>query len=231
MLKNIYRIGFVSLMCLSFMVFTADAQDKITGPWMWMIAQFPAGQGGAAVTDDDGLDDQSNGKVTEEDVAKNGLTKKYLNAEYKDDFEWTEGEIAATGGNNLNDMLNRIKLGPDGDINDYCSYAVINVKSSKALNDVTGRAGSDDSIKIWLNGDVVHKNAVNRGAGNFQDTFKVDIKRGSNVLMVKVCERGGGWSMFVGFDADLDYNLNFTGLPVEPETKLTTQWGLVKKSY
>lgn len=231
MFKIVYRIGFISLMCLSFMVFTADAQDKITGPWMWMIAQFPAGTGGAAVTDKDGLDEQSNGKVTEEDIAKKGLTKKFLNAEYKDDFEWTEGEIAATGGNNVNDTLARIGLGPGGDLNDYCSYAVINVKSSKVQNGITGRAGSDDSIKIWLNEKVVHKNPVNRGAGDFQDTFKVDFKRGSNVLMVKVCERGGGWSMFIGFDANLDYNLNFAGLPVEPESKLTTQWGIVKKSY
>ena len=40
------------------------------------------------------------------------------------------------------------------------------------------KVGSDDSVKVWLNGAEVHKNAVNRGAGDFQDTFQVDLKQG-----------------------------------------------------
>ena len=82
-----------------------------------------------------------------------------------------------------------------------------------------------------MNGKEVHKNPVNRGAGDFQDTFEIDLKKGDNVLMVKVCERGGGWSMFAGIDAALEYNLKFKGLPVEPAGKLATQWAAVKSSY
>ena len=62
------------------------------------------------------------------------------------------------------------------------------------------RVGSDDAIKVWLNGEVVHNNPVNRGASDFQDVFQVDLVVGDNLLMVKVSERGGGWSMFVGID-------------------------------
>ena len=82
--------------------------------------------------------------------------------------------------------------------------------------------GSDDSVKIWLNGKVVHKNAVNRGAGDFQDTFKVDLIDGINRILVKVGEKGGGWSMFFGIDA------NFNVVAVESAGKLSTTWASIK---
>ena len=51
------------------------------------------------------------------------------------------------------------------------------------------------------------------------------------MLLVKVCERGGGWSMFVGIDAELEYNLKFRGLPVEPAGKLATTWATIRSAY
>jgi hypothetical protein len=207
------------------------APDKIEGPWMWIITPSEAGRGGAASTDIDGIDEATKGKLTEEEVALEGITDKILKVKFPDKLKWTEGEIAPTGGNNINDMLIKIKLGPGGDVNDYCSYAVINAVSKVKKAGVEARVGSDDSVKVWMNGEEVHKNAVNRGAGDFQDTFEVDLKKGDNVFMVKVCERGGGWSMFAGIDAPLEYNLKFKGLPVEPAGKLATQWAAVKRSY
>ena len=209
----------------------ATAVDKIEGPWYWMITESPAGGGGAAVTDVDGIKDATKGKLTEEDVAKEGITDKVLKVKFAENYKWTEGEISAHGGNNINDMLIKIKLGPGGDVNDHCSYAVINAVSKVTKKGVEAKVGSDDSVKVWMNGKEVHKNPVNRGANDFQDTFKVDLKKGDNVFMVKVCERGGGWSMFAGIDADLEYNLKFKGFPVEPAGKLATQWAAVKSSY
>lgn len=209
----------------------ASALDKIEGPWMWIITESEAGQGGALATDIDGIDEATKGKLTEEDVAKQGITDEILKVKFPDKLEWTEGEIAPVGGNNINDMLIKIKLGPGGDVNDYCSYAVINAVSKKKLADVEARVGSDDSVKVWMNGKEEHSNPVNRGAQDFQDTFEVDLNKGDNVLMVKVCERGGGWSMFVGIDADLEYNLKFKGLPVEPAGKLATTWATIRSAY
>ena len=37
--------------------------------------------------------------------------------------------------------------------------------------------------------------------------------------MVKVTEKGGGWSMFVVIDAKLTYNLKLAGLAIDPESK------------
>ena len=226
MFRKLCIIGLACLMSSSIMTLTVDAQDKVTGPWMWIITQDSVGCG-AAATHVDEIDEQTGGKLTEEDVAKNGITPKILRVKFKNDLEWTEGEIAATGGNNLNEAITKIGL-TAGDLNNHCAYAVINARSKKTVKGATARVGSDDSVKVWVNGKDVHANAVNRGAQNFQDTFNVDIKVGDNVIMVKVCECGGGWSMFFGIQADLDYNLKFEGWPVEPADKLTTQWAQIK---
>ena len=181
---------------------TYNAQDKLTGPWLWMIAPTAAGQGGTASTNVDSLAAASGGAVTEADVAANGANE----GDKVGALEWTLGEISATGGNNINDLVEEIGLG-EGNIDDHSSYALITLESDTAQSGVTMRVGSDDSIKVWLNGEVVHINAVNRGAGDFQDTFKVNLKKGDNLLLVKVSERGGGWSMFVGLDVNVTYKV------------------------
>ncbi|MCY3549886.1 MAG: hypothetical protein OXU27_05135 [Candidatus Poribacteria bacterium] len=199
MYRKLFTIGLACLIVLFAMTMTANAQDKITGPWLWMIAPTEANQGGAASTDVDSLAEASGGEVTEQMVAENGANA----GDKVGDLEWTEGEISATGGNNVNDLVNEIGLG-EGDVNDHSSYGLITLVSASDQSGVDMRVGSDDSVKVWLNGEVVHTNAVNRGAGDFQDTFQVDIKQGDNLLLVKVSERGGGWSMFAGVDADVE---------------------------
>ena len=181
---------------------TYNAQDKLTGPWLWMIAPTAAGQGGTASTNVDSLAAASGGAVTEADVAANGANE----GDKVGALEWTLGEISATGGNNINDLVEEIGLG-EGNIDDHSSYALITLVSDTDQSNVTMRVGSDDSIKVWLNGEVVHINAINRGAGDFQDTFKVNLKKGDNLLLVKVSERGGGWSMFVGLDVNVTYKM------------------------
>ena len=198
MYRKLLTIGLACLIALFAMTMTANAQDKITGPWLWMIAPTEANQGGANSTDVDSLAEASGGDVTEDMIATNGAKE----GDTVGDLAWTLGEISATGGNNVNDLVNDIGLG-EGDVNDHSSYALITLESGSDQSDVDMKVGSDDSIKVWLNGEVVHNNPVNRGAGDFQDTFQVNLKAGANLLLVKVSERGGGWSMFVGIDADL----------------------------
>ncbi len=178
---------------------TETSLEKITGPWLWMIAPTEAGQGGAKSNNVDSLAAASGGSVTEADVAANGARE----GDAVGNYVWTFGEIAETGGNNVNDLLNKIGLGR-GDVDDHSSYALITLESAIAQSGVTMRTGSDDAIKIWLNGKVVHNNSIDRGAEDYQDRFKVDLKQGDNLLLVKVSERRGWWSMFVGIDADVN---------------------------
>ena len=177
---------------------TPVSLEKITGPWLWMIAPTKAGQGGARSTNVDSLAKVSNGAVTETDVAANGAKS----GDIVGDYAWPLGEIAVSGGDNVNDLINNVGMA-QGDVDDHSAYALITLESATAQPGVTMRVGSDDSIKVWLNGEVVHNNPIDRGAADFQDTFKVNLVAGDNLLLVKVSDRSEHWTMFVGIDADV----------------------------
>jgi len=53
--------------------------------------------------------------------------------------------------------------------------------------------GSDDGIKVWLNGELVHSNNTMRGVGPGDDKVKVKLNKGSNHLLIKVINSTGGW--------------------------------------
>ena len=215
MTQRPFSIAIVCLLTFFVMTHSVHAQEKITGPWLWMIAPTEPGQGGKASIDIDSLAVASGGAVTEADVAANGARE----GDRVGNFVWTLGKIPISGGNNINTCLNRIGM-VEGNVDDHSSYALLTFESDTAQRNVTTRVGSDDAIKVWLNGEVVHNNPVNRGASDFQDTFHVDLVAGDNLLMVKVSERRGGWSMFVGMDTvsraanDQDWKTNID--PADP---------------
>jgi hypothetical protein len=211
-------------MSLSVMTLTADAQQKILGPYLWMIAKTAANQGGANSTNIDSLDDASRGKVTEEKIAKNGARE----GDEVGDYEWTPGTLANNG--DINALVNQTGM-EVGALDDITSYALIVLKTKRAQKDVAMGVSSDDSVKVWVNGEVVHTNATNRGRGgdnSFQDHLKIDLKKGNNLVMIKVSERGGGWGMHFGVGGDYDIAEIDAILPVDPVGKLTTQWAQIK---
>jgi hypothetical protein len=55
--------------------------------------------------------------------------------------------------------------------------------------------GSDDGVKVWLNGQVVHANNATRACAPDQDKVQVKLKAGANTLLVKVTQGGGEWSV------------------------------------
>ncbi len=58
--------------------------------------------------------------------------------------------------------------------------------------------GSDDGIKAWLNGELVHENNVFRGLEPESDMVRVQLKQGRNKLMLKVSQGTGGWAACAG---------------------------------
>jgi len=54
--------------------------------------------------------------------------------------------------------------------------------------------GSDDGVKAWLNGAVVHRNNVDRGLVADQDMAPIRLKKGANELLLKITQGGGGWA-------------------------------------
>ena len=53
--------------------------------------------------------------------------------------------------------------------------------------------GSDDAIKVWLNGKLIHQNYAIRGVAVDNDMVPVDLLKGSNTIMIKVQNFGGPW--------------------------------------
>jgi len=72
-------------------------------------------------------------------------------------------------------------------------------------------AGSDDSIKIWLNGELVWNKRADRGYREDEDHLKVHLKKGVNTILVKV-DNGGGPTGFGLRIADPQETLKY-GLP------------------
>ena len=178
-----------------------DVPDKsytsIRGPWLWMIAPTKQNQGGKDSTHIDSLAVVSANTVNEETVSKYGANE----GDTVGNYAWTIGEIPPNG--NINTMLVNIGTTENTDLDDITSYAFTTLVSETDQPNVMMQVGSDDSIKVWLNGEVVWSNATNRGYRKNDDVFPVNLKKGDNLLLVKVSDRSGSWGMHVGVDAEV----------------------------
>ena len=79
---------------------------------------------------------------------------------------------------------------------DRVAYMKTELVSDK-VQDALLEMGSDDGIKVWLNGQEVHANSVTRPAVAGQDKAKIKLKQGTNALLVKVTQGGGEWQAIV----------------------------------
>jgi hypothetical protein len=74
------------------------------------------------------------------------------------------------------------------------AYARAQVNMPEERQAVLG-IGSDDSVKVWLNGQLVHEHwEVNgRGAVADNDRVPVTFRKGTNQLVLKIQNGGGPW--------------------------------------
>ncbi|MCU0874417.1 MAG: HEAT repeat domain-containing protein, partial [Pirellulaceae bacterium] len=77
--------------------------------------------------------------------------------------------------------------------NDRVAYLKTQLASVKE-QDAVLELGSDDGIKVWLNGQVVHANNATRPCAPGQDKVNVKLKQGPNTLLLKITQGGGEWS-------------------------------------
>ena len=71
--------------------------------------------------------------------------------------------------------------------------------------------GSDDGVKVWLNGKLVHAKNVARGVSPDEDKVNVALQEGTNELLLKVTNGAGDWGAivrFVGEDGKPLRNIN-----------------------
>jgi len=80
-----------------------------------------------------------------------------------------------------------------GSIN-RCGVYVQTTLVSPADQPVRLELGSDDGIKVWLNGKLVHDHWTTRPCRPGEDVAKADLKKGKNVLLLKVTNEGSHWA-------------------------------------
>ena len=176
-----------------------EAGPKIEGPWLWVIVP-----GTLLHKNTDHIAQATGGAATETKIATFGATE----GKTVGDSEWEAHTLAPTGGDNLNEMTDALGWGFGSEIYGHVVYGSVTLNSPQE-QETTMLVGSDDAVKVWLNGERVHYNPVTRGAGDFQDAFPVTLKAGVNVLLVAVDNHGHGtFSGFFGFAKDINYTVN-----------------------
>ncbi len=178
---------------------------KIMGPWLWAIVP------GTRLEDNvDFLALATDDATTELKVATNGAKE----GKVVGDSKWKLHRLSS-GGDNINRMTAALGWGEREEIYDHIVYGSV-VLDSPEKQQTTMLVGSDDAVKVWLNGEVVHQAFVDRGANDYQDFFPVTLKQGRNVLLVALDNHGhGDFSGFFGFSPDATYavfqpGINFT---------------------
>lgn len=128
----------------------------------------------------------------EDDFLKNKDGAVDLKKSYKDGAEslkWKEVNADKKGRVNLEHALGACE---------WCvAYGYAEIESVHPRETVL-TCGSDDGIKIWLNGKVVHQNEVARGYSPRSDAVTVQLQAGINRILVKIDNYTAGWSFGVG---------------------------------
>ena len=74
---------------------------------------------------------------------------------------------------------------------DVCAYAAAVVRSD-STRPVAIRLAADGATKVWVNGKSVLESDCYRNMGFDQDVAGAVLEKGWNVILVKVCQKGGG---------------------------------------
>ena len=193
--------------------FIGSNAPKITRSWLWMIVS--TGNNGGARAARSGVDflaRASDGEVTELKVATDGATE----GNPVGSKVWTIGEISPTYHSNLEIMGHNTNL-LLVDHENHVAYGSLVLESPREQQ-TTMLIGSNDAVKVWLNGELVHYNFVDRASSDYQDRAPVTLKTGENILLVAVYNAGSRWSGFFGFTSDAEYTVLSPG----PRFSLTT---------
>lgn len=76
------------------------------------------------------------------------------------------------------------------------AYALAEITATASTNALLA-VGSDDGIKIWHNGKLIHDNWIPRGVNKDDDVVPLKLTKGSNQLLLKVQDIEGGWGFVV----------------------------------
>jgi hypothetical protein len=82
------------------------------------------------------------------------------------------------------------------DNNEACVYLYHEVTVDAPLS-LPLSLGGDDTLTVWLNGEMLLAREVHRGAARDQERVTLELKPGKNRLLVKVCNGTATWAVYV----------------------------------
>jgi hypothetical protein len=91
------------------------------------------------------------------------------------------------------DFLDHFTVGKRDNI---VAYAVRTFTSDKA-RDVRIFTGSDDALRVWLNGKLVTEALVFRAARIDSESNSAELRAGENILIAEVSQGTGGWGLYL----------------------------------
>ncbi|MCY3743154.1 MAG: leucine-rich repeat domain-containing protein [Candidatus Poribacteria bacterium] len=167
----------------------------IEGPWMWMIV--PAenlDKDWLAIADSGGVSG-----VTEQKIATYGARPGSVIG----NKVWTTSKIGNRS-RNISDMVESIG---EKNKSNQAIYGSIILESPSEQKTVMLQ-GSNGLLKIWLNGDLVHKDISTKGwPYKYEKFFPVTLKPGANVLLVAIQSEYTDLSGFFGFEEGTEYTV------------------------
>jgi hypothetical protein len=101
---------------------------------------------------------------------------------------WRQADAGADG---ILDLAALMK--PNQDVDGYAATYII----SPTARHTEILLGSDDGVKVWVNGKLVHDSPEQRGIAVDQDRFPIELNKGVNTLLVKVDQGPGDWKLSV----------------------------------
>ena len=164
---------------------------KIEGPWLWAV--LPETKSAQLNSSTDLLSEASGGAVTETEIATHGAIEgKSVGASV-----WGSHKLPPTG--RIKDMLK-------GSLPDRVIYGSISLHSPQE-QDTTIYVGSNQELKVWLNGDLIHRHGTwdREASRDYTDFFPVTLQQGRNVLLVAVDTDSSG---FFGFEPGTEYTIS-----------------------
>ena len=117
------------------------------------------------------------------------LNRTYVNAR-GDTLKW---KSASADTNGILDFVKNF-----GEYENVVAYAQTTIQAKKSV-EVPILFGSDDAPVIWVNGEEVHREHIHRSAKPASDLLFVRLKRGTNTILVKVCQYKKGWGLCMQF--------------------------------
>lgn len=179
------RTIFLSFTFSLFHFFTASAQPL--SPDFLILGPFPIEEGVKEPGDEQQKAAFQNDLISPRQlsVVKEGIGQMHSGKSY----QWQYAKVS-DGYLDLDKFYNEPEF--------VYAYAYAEIDMAEAGNRLVG-IGSDDAIKVWLNGELIHENYAFRGHKANDDVVEFPFQKGKNQLLVKVQDSRYDWGFSLHF--------------------------------